>query len=35
MRLELTHRFATPLCNGFDFIVEPRNWPKTGQANSR
>jgi hypothetical protein len=28
MRLELTHRFAIPLQDGFDYIVEPRNWPE-------
>ena len=28
MRLELTHRFAVPLRSGFDYIVEPRNWPQ-------
>ena len=28
MRPELTHRFATPLRNGFDYIAEPRNWPE-------
>jgi Polyketide cyclase / dehydrase and lipid transport len=28
MRLELTHRFAIPLRDGFDYIVEPRNWPE-------
>jgi Polyketide cyclase / dehydrase and lipid transport len=28
MRLELTHRFAIPLREGFDYIVEPRNWPE-------
>jgi hypothetical protein len=28
MRLEVTHRFAIPLRNGFDYIVEPRNWPE-------
>jgi hypothetical protein len=28
MRLELTHHFAIPLRNGFDYIVEPRNWPE-------
>jgi hypothetical protein len=27
-RLELTHRFALPLRDGFDYIVEPRNWPE-------
>jgi hypothetical protein len=27
MRLELTHRFAIPLQAGFDYIVEPSNWP--------
>jgi hypothetical protein len=26
MHLELTHRFAIPLRDGFDYIVEPRNW---------
>ena len=25
MRLEVTHRFAIPLRDGFDYIVEPRN----------
>jgi uncharacterized protein YndB with AHSA1/START domain len=28
MRLELTHRFAIPVRDGFDYIVEPRNWPE-------
>ncbi len=28
MRLEVTHRFALPLRDGFDYIVEPRNWPE-------
>lgn len=28
MRVELTHHFAIPLRNGFDYIVEPRNWPE-------
>jgi hypothetical protein len=28
MRLELTHRFAIPLRDGSDYIVEPRNWPE-------
>jgi hypothetical protein len=28
MRLALTHRFAIPLRDGFDYIVEPRNWPE-------
>lgn len=28
MRLEMTHRFAVPLRDGFDYIVEPRNWPQ-------
>jgi hypothetical protein len=28
MRLELTHHFAIPLHNGFDYIVVPRNWPE-------
>lgn len=28
MRLELTHQFAIPLRDGFDYIVEPRNWPE-------
>jgi uncharacterized protein YndB with AHSA1/START domain len=28
MRPELTHRFATPPRNGFDYIAEPRNWPE-------
>ena len=28
MRQEVTHRFATPLRNGFDYIVERRNWPE-------
>jgi hypothetical protein len=28
MRLEVTHRFAIPLRDGFDYIVEPRNWPE-------
>jgi hypothetical protein len=28
MRLELTHRFAIPLRYGFDYIVQPRNWPE-------
>jgi hypothetical protein len=27
MRLELTHHFAVGLRDGFDYIVEPRNWP--------
>ena len=27
MRLELTRRFAVPLREGFDYIVEPGNWP--------
>jgi hypothetical protein len=28
MRLELTHRFATGLRDGFEYIVEPDNWPE-------
>jgi hypothetical protein len=28
MRLEMTHRFAVPLRAGFDYIVEPGNWPQ-------
>jgi polyketide cyclase/dehydrase/lipid transport protein len=28
MRLVVTHRFAIPLRDGFDYIVEPRNWPE-------
>jgi hypothetical protein len=24
----VTHRFAIPLPDGFDYIVEPRNWPE-------
>ena len=28
MRLEVTHRFALPLRDGFDYIVEPHNWPE-------
>lgn len=28
MRLEVTHRFAIPLRDGFDYIVDPRNWPE-------
>src|SRR4051812_19964505 len=28
MRLEVTHRFAIPVRDGFDYIVEPRNWPE-------
>ena len=28
MRLETTHRFAVALRDGFDYIVEPRNWPE-------
>ena len=28
MRLEMTHRFAVPLRSGFDYIVEPHNWPQ-------
>jgi hypothetical protein len=28
MRLELTHRFAIGLRDGFDYIVEPHNWPE-------
>jgi len=28
MRLEMTHRFAVPLRAGFDYIVDPRNWPQ-------
>jgi len=24
-RVELTHRFAVPLPDGFDYIVDPRN----------
>jgi hypothetical protein len=27
MRLELTRRFTVPLREGFDYIVEPGNWP--------
>lgn len=26
MRVELTHRFAIPLRDGFDYIIAPRNW---------
>ena len=25
MRVEVTHRFALPLRDGFDYIVEPHN----------
>ena len=28
MRVELTHHFASPLRDGFDYIIEPRNWPE-------
>lgn len=28
MRLELKHHIAIPLRDGFDYIVEPRNWPE-------
>src|SRR6476659_9316212 len=28
MRVEVTHRFALPLRDGFDYIVEPHNWPE-------
>jgi hypothetical protein len=28
MRLAVTHCFAIPLRDGFDYIVEPRNWPE-------
>ena len=28
MYLEVTHRFTVPLRDGFDYIVEPRNWPE-------
>ena len=28
MRVELTHHFASPLRDGFDYITEPRNWPE-------
>jgi hypothetical protein len=28
VRVEVTHRFAIPLRDGFDYIVEPRNWPE-------
>jgi Polyketide cyclase / dehydrase and lipid transport len=28
MRLELTHHFASPLRDGFDYIADPRNWPE-------
>jgi hypothetical protein len=28
MRLEVSHRFLIPLRDGFDYIVEPRNWPE-------
>jgi hypothetical protein len=28
MHLEVRHRFAVPLQDGFDYIVEPRNWPE-------
>ena len=27
-RVEQTHRFAVPLRDGFDHIVDPRNWPE-------
>jgi hypothetical protein len=27
-RVELAHRFALPLRDGFDYIVDPRNWPE-------
>lgn len=27
MRLEVTERFAVPLREGFDYIVDPSNWP--------
>lgn len=28
MRLELTRRFPVPLHDGFDYIVDPGNWPE-------
>jgi uncharacterized protein YndB with AHSA1/START domain len=28
MRVEMTHRFAVPLRDGFEYIVEPRHWPE-------
>jgi hypothetical protein len=28
MRLEVAHRFAIPLRDGFDYIVDPCNWPE-------
>jgi uncharacterized protein YndB with AHSA1/START domain len=28
IRVELTHRFAVPLRDGFDYIVDPGNWPE-------
>lgn len=28
IRLELTHRFAVPLREGFDYIADPGNWPQ-------
>jgi pimeloyl-ACP methyl ester carboxylesterase len=28
VRLEVTYGFAIPLRDGFDYIVEPRNWPE-------
>ncbi len=28
MRVELTHHFASPLRDGFDYITAPRNWPE-------
>ena len=27
-RVELAHRLALPLRDGFDYIVDPRNWPE-------
>jgi uncharacterized protein YndB with AHSA1/START domain len=28
IRVELTHRFAVSLRDGFDYIVDPSNWPE-------
>jgi hypothetical protein len=28
MRLEVTHRFAIALSDGFEYIVDPGNWPQ-------
>jgi hypothetical protein len=35
MRLQVTHRFAIAVRDGFDYIVAPRNWPEYWPGLSR